>query len=162
MTRMFPLFAFHNLIHTTSYEDDDPVDYDGVYLETMSAVAHQHHCGRWRRSPAGTGKNPGLVQFGLRNHGLCLYAPLANAAAGHHGAAMTTEVMRYIHADDYVIVLDLAHDTARRLADGATTLTAVEDCAIKFYRGDVIRAAAYNDAVCVTRHILGPGLGMSI
>src|SRR3954452_16318666 len=126
---MFPLYALHNITHTVSY-DDDPVDYDGVYLETMSAVARQHHCERWRRSPAGTGKNPCLVHFGLRNHGFCLYAPLANAAAGGHGTVMTTEVMRYIHADDYVIVLDLARDTARRLADGTTTLTAVEDCAI--------------------------------
>jgi hypothetical protein len=70
---------------------------------------------------------------------------------------MTTAVLRHIHADDFVIVLDTRFETARRLEDGAIEVTHPnDDSALSAFRGDEIRAANFNDALQVGHDVIFP------
>jgi len=156
---MTPTHSTHHLIHSFFSDGQLGPLFHGIMIRTVRQVAHQSGAKRWKQAPAGTGTNVGLLELHLRAHGLCLYSPLANLAAGKNGTIMATGVLQYLHADDLVITLDSRYQQARDLADGVTTLTTpLDDNALRLFRGDAIRAAAFNDANRVCQDILEPRL----
>lgn len=111
---------------------------------------------------AGTGKNVSLLALNLSSHGLGLYGHDSNAADHGDGNLMTKSVLGQLHADDFVITLDLSHDLARSVADGnaGLTLAPVPSKFLEHYRGDRFRAANLNDALRVAKQIIAPRAGL--
>jgi len=151
------LHTLWDSIHTFISVADRGAIFDGVFMETMGDLAHTYHVARWKRSPAGTGKNCQFVELGLRADNLVLYAPSANRAIGKDGTIMATEVLRHIPYLDHVIILDVRFQTAAQLVKGTFEFATPSDPGgLEHYRNDAIRAAAYNDANRVSRDIPFP------
>ena len=70
---------------------------------------------------------------------------------------MACNVLRNLHADDYVIVLDTTFETAGLLANGKATFGHANDPnSLDEYCGDRIRAANYDDTMRVVTDIIFP------
>ena len=122
----------------------------------MGDLAREHGTTRWKRAPAGTGRNVSLVALSLSSNAIGLYGHSSNASNHGNGGLMTNAVMGQLHADDYVIALDLTCQLARAIADGTAgvTVEVVPDEYLALYRGDRIRAANLADVMRVSKQII--------
>lgn len=133
------------------------VPLEGVTLWRLGDLARDNGVTRWKRAPGNTGANAATVELMLSGKGLVIYSQHGNVAAGTNGTIMTTNTLRHLHADDYVIVLDIHFDTARQLKEGSFEFAEPFDpTALVGYRGDQIRSGNYNDALQVCKDILLP------
>jgi hypothetical protein len=132
----------------------------GIRLERLGDLAREHGIQRWKRTPAGTGRNLNIVSLSLHANGLALYSHDGVRATGTNGDLMTKPVLAQLHADDFVIALDLAHPTARSIADGTAGLThePISPDALETYHQDKIRAANSNDVDRVVCQLILPRL----
>lgn len=130
---------------------------DGIGLETLGVLHRRLGGKRWKRSPAGTGRNVDHLRNGLRAHGLTVYSEEGNRAAGDDGHSMASDVLRYLSFDDYVIVLDRTFASAASLADGLADYDRNRfPNAIAPFGDDQIRNANERDVVGVFFGIVYP------
>lgn len=160
---MSQLHSLHSFLQHLFSPPERNRRFDGVDLRRLGDVAREHGTTRWKQAPAGTGRNVGLVTLSLNANGIALYGHNANVADHTDGNVMSKAVLGQLHADDFVVTLDLACDTGRSIAAGTAGLVIapVPDEYLALYRGDRIRAAALSDAMSVAEQVLIPGIRQS-
>src|SRR5262245_17782971 len=91
---------------------------DEADVVRLGDLARQHGATRWKPAYAGKGRNANLLTLSLSANGIALYGHDSNAANHGDGNMMTKSVLEQLHADDLVITLDLAFETAQGVASG--------------------------------------------
>jgi len=156
---MNPIHALHSLHSLLQYlysAAERRSTFDGVDVRRMGDLAREHGTTRWKQAPAGTGRNVSLVALSLSSNAIGLYGHSGNASDHGNGGLMTKAVMGQLHADDYVITLDLTCQLAKAIADGTAgvTVETVPDEYLALYKGDRIRAANLADVMHVSKQII--------
>ncbi len=130
----------------------------GVELWRLGDLAREHGVTRWKRAPAGTGSNVDIVRLSLNANQLALYSHDAIALTFSNGNLMTDAVLKELHADDHVVLLDLNYDIARSVAEGSlgSATPDLSEELVEAYRGDRIRAANHADVDRVVESLILP------
>lgn len=138
--------------------DLDADELGGVALWRLGDLARAHGVTRWKRAPAATGSNVDIVRLSLNANRLALYSHDAVALTFSNGNLMTDAVLKELHADDHVVVLDLDYDVARSVAEGALGSASGDPSEelVEAYRGDRIRAANHADVDRIIESLILP------
>ena len=130
----------------------------GIELWRLGDLARTHGVTRWKRAPAGTGSNVDIVRLSLNANGLALYSHDAVALTFSNGNLMTDAVLKELHADDHVVVLDLDYDIARSVAEVSLSSASpdLSEELVESYRGDRIRAANHADVDRIIESLILP------
>jgi hypothetical protein len=100
---------------------------NGIATYPLNDLATYAGIQRWRRSPAAYGRAPEALKDWLCSQRLALYSRLGNDAVEDDGRRMTLQVLRYLAADDLVVVVDIGSHGDQRLGRALLDGTLVPD-----------------------------------
>jgi hypothetical protein len=133
--------------------------FGGIRFARLGDLARECGLTRWRTSPLG--KGDGAAQLLLFLGDLSLYAHDSNKATRGDGNLMGETVLRYLKADDDVVVMDTGYVIAKSIADGTANFTEepVASDSLNLFGGDRIRAANRSDVIRIVKRVFRPTSG---